>query len=205
MSSPVRRNLASAPSVCRWTRRPGETVRSAGDYAGRSSETAKGTGNARSFLSSEVIQLAYGSCSAPVKYIPRRLTPRSRMASVLAVLCAVAGSTANAAAASRPMPSSINYYVSVGDSYAAGNQPTPSAWAHKDSNGFAYQVVKLARAKGYRFDLLNFGCGGATTTSVLQEVGCSADNPARTPLPTPRRPRWRRPPGSYPGTGATSA
>lgn len=38
-------------------------------------------------------------------------------------------------------------------------------------------MVKLARAKGYRFDLLNFGCGGATTTSVLQEVGCSADNP----------------------------
>ena len=46
---------------------PGETVRSVGDYAGRSGETAKGTGNARSFLSSEVysIQLAYGRCSAP--------------------------------------------------------------------------------------------------------------------------------------------
>ena len=38
-------------------------------------------------------------------------------------------------------------------------------------------MVKLARAKGYRFDLLNFGCGGATTTSVLQQVGCSVDNP----------------------------
>ena len=112
-----------------------------------------------------------------MKYIPRRLTLRSRMASALAVLGAVVGSTANAAAAARPMPSSISYYVSVGDSYAAGNQPTASVWAHKDSNGFAYQVVRLARVKGYRFDLLNFGCGGATTTSVLQQVGCSVDNP----------------------------
>jgi hypothetical protein len=124
--------------------------------------------------------LAYSSCSAHVKYVPRRLTRRARMASALAVLGVVAGAkanAANAAAASRPVPSSISYYVSVGDSYAAGNQPTPSAWAHRDSNGFAYQVVKLARAKGYRFDLLNFGCGGATTTSVLQQVGCAVENP----------------------------
>ena len=97
---------------------------------------------------------------------------------VLAVLCVATTSMANArAAAGLTPPTTDYYYVSLGDSYAAGNQPTASAWAHKDSNGFAYQVVKLARAKGYRFDLLNFGCGGATTTSVLQQVGCSVDNP----------------------------
>jgi hypothetical protein len=48
---------------------------------------------------------------------------------------------------------------------------------HSDNNGFAYQVVKLASAKGHRFDLLNFDCGGATTTSVLQQTGCSVGNP----------------------------
>ncbi len=91
------------------------------------------------------------------------------------------GSTASTANARAPggltPPTTANYYVSLGDSYAAGNQPIASAWAHNDSNGPAYQVVKLARDKGYRFELLNFGCGGATTTSVLQQVGCSVDNP----------------------------
>jgi len=83
----------------------------------------------------------------------------------------------NAAAATSPTAASVDYYVSLGDSYPAGNQPTPSALSHKDTNGFAYQVVKLARAKGYRLDLLNFGCGGATTTSVLQQIGCFVNSP----------------------------
>jgi hypothetical protein len=107
---------------------------------------------------------------------------RSRVVAALAVLCVAAAtgataSTANARVATGQTPPATSYYVSLGDSYAAGNQPTPNAWAHHDSNGFAYQVVKLARAKGYRFQLLNFGCGGATTTSVLQQVGCSVSNP----------------------------
>jgi lysophospholipase L1-like esterase len=121
--------------------------------------------------------LAPGRFSAPVGYSFRKLTRRSHVAIALAALCAVAGSTASPAAATRPTSSSFDYYISLGDSYAAGNQPTPSAWAHRDTNGFAYQVVELARAKGYRFELRNFGCGGATTASVLQEVGCFAGNP----------------------------
>ncbi len=121
--------------------------------------------------------------SVQVEDLPMRSRVRSRLVAVLvvpvvlAVLSAATASIANARAAGLTPPTTDYYYVSLGDSYAAGNQPTPSAWAHKDSNGFAYQVVKLARAKGYRLDLLNFGCGGATTTSVLQQVGCSVDNP----------------------------
>ena len=123
------------------------------------------------------------SIPAPVEDLPMRPKLRSRAVAVLAVLCVAAAtgataSTANARVATgQTPPTTGDYYVSLGDSYAAGNQPTPSAWAHNDSNGFAYQVVKLARARGYRFDLLNFGCGGATTTSVLQQVGCSVGNP----------------------------
>ena len=107
------------------------------------------------------------------------MQPKLRLfITVLTVLCVAATSMVNAGEAAGLTPSTTdNYYVSLGDSYAAGNQPTASVWAHTDTNGFAYQVVKLARAKGYRFDLLNFGCGGATTTSVLHETGCPVGNP----------------------------
>lgn len=65
-----------------------------------------------------------------------------------------------------------NLYVSIGDSYAAGFQPTGHGTGHTTSNGFAYQAVRLARAKGYHLKLVNFGCAGATTTSVLRSPGC---------------------------------
>jgi lysophospholipase L1-like esterase len=102
-------------------------------------------------------------------------------AAMLVFLClasimwsALASSGVPAAASSKR---AVDYDVSVGDSYAAGYQPVASATAHRDTHGFAYQVVALARARGYRFILRNFACDGATTTSVLHQVGC--------PLPAP--------------------
>jgi hypothetical protein len=69
------------------------------------------------------------------------------------------------------------YDVSLGDSYGAGEQPVASARAGRDTEGFAYQVVGLARAKGYDFTLRNFACDGATTTTILQQDGCSLRSP----------------------------
>lgn len=71
-------------------------------------------------------------------------------------------------------PETPRYYVSLGDSYAQGYQPGQPA-----DDGFAYQVPELARAKGWDLELVNFGCGGATTLSLAEEVGC--DEPARAP------------------------
>jgi lysophospholipase L1-like esterase len=71
----------------------------------------------------------------------------------------------------------VDYDVSLGDSYAAGYQPVASALAHRDRHGFAYQVVGLARARGYRLTLRNFACDGATTASAIAQKGC--------PLPAP--------------------
>jgi lysophospholipase L1-like esterase len=71
----------------------------------------------------------------------------------------------------------VEYYVSVGDSYAAGYQPVASALRGKDTAGFAYQVIRLVRTRGYHFKLVNFGCGGATTSSIIEQVGCSISNP----------------------------
>ena len=65
-----------------------------------------------------------------------------------------------------------NLYVSIGDSYAAGFQPTGRGQGHTTRNGFAYQAVRLAARKGYHLRLVNFGCAGATTASVLHSPGC---------------------------------
>jgi len=63
------------------------------------------------------------------------------------------------------------FYLSLGDSYAVGYQGDVKKTTH---NGFADQLVPLAKKKGYRFTLVNQGCGGATTTSMLQRKGCPA-------------------------------
>jgi lysophospholipase L1-like esterase len=61
-------------------------------------------------------------------------------------------------------------YVSLGDSYAAGFQPTAPGQGSTTRNGFAYQIPALAKARGYDFKLVNFGCGGETTVSLLKRT-----------------------------------
>ena len=58
------------------------------------------------------------------------------------------------------------YYVSLGDSYAVGYQPAPTPGA---TGGYTAVVAEATRLK-----LVNFGCGGATTTSILEADGCVA-------------------------------
>src|SRR5664279_4421599 len=64
-------------------------------------------------------------------------------------------------------PSGPRYYVSIGDSYAAGYQPSGPSSGSTTRNGFAYQFVPDALSRGYRLTLVNFACSGATTSSVL--------------------------------------
>jgi lysophospholipase L1-like esterase len=54
------------------------------------------------------------------------------------------------------------YYVSVGDSYSVGYQPGLGA-----TTGYTGYV-----AKKFHLTLANFGCAGATTTSIIDTVGC---------------------------------
>jgi lysophospholipase L1-like esterase len=100
------------------------------------------------------------------------------LASTLAL--ALCGS---AVAAQRPAQ---QLYVSLGDSYAAGYQPTAVGVGSTTRNGFAYQLPAAAKARGYHLKLVNFGCAGATTTSILQTVGCppQALGPGGTAYPT---------------------
>jgi len=62
-------------------------------------------------------------------------------------------------------------YVALGDSYSAGYQKTGPDTGRYTRNGFPYQVPPLARRRGYgRVRLVNFGCGGETTTSLLRRT-----------------------------------
>jgi lysophospholipase L1-like esterase len=56
------------------------------------------------------------------------------------------------------------YYLSLGDSYSVGYQPGVGA-----TDGYTASVAKKTKLL-----LENFGCGGATSTSILTTVGCTA-------------------------------
>jgi lysophospholipase L1-like esterase len=77
---------------------------------------------------------------------------------LLGGLTGVLGGVPSAQAASK----SPTYYVSLGDSYSVGYQPNRGATA-------GYTAVV---ARSTRMTLVNFGCGGATTTSLVSSVGC---------------------------------
>jgi lysophospholipase L1-like esterase len=103
----------------------------------------------------------------------RRHAARVAILATALGLVAVAGVGGSAAVAARTgdrpaAASSRRYYVSLGDSYAVGFQPGRGATRH----GFPDQVVTKATRRGYHLQLVNFGCGGATTTSILQAPTC---------------------------------
>jgi lysophospholipase L1-like esterase len=106
----------------------------------------------------------------------------------LAIATAACGSTSTVtvpsvtrARAASPAPM---LYISLGDSYAAGYQPSGPHSGTTTTNGFAYQVPGLAARKGYNLKLVNFGCGGATTASILHSIGCNQLGLGATPYPT---------------------
>ncbi|MGD0312620.1 MAG: GDSL-type esterase/lipase family protein [Acidimicrobiales bacterium] len=82
---------------------------------------------------------------------------------IIAGVAMVPGISGAAKATGRVKPPPV-YYLSLGDSYSQGYQ-TPT-----DDNGpgFTDKVAKKAH-----MTLENFGCGGATTTSLTSTIGCS--------------------------------
>jgi lysophospholipase L1-like esterase len=65
-------------------------------------------------------------------------------------------------AQARTAAKSPTYYVSLGDSYSVGVQPGLGS-----TPGYTVYVARKTH-----LTLVNFGCGGATTTSILNTVGC---------------------------------
>lgn len=89
---------------------------------------------------------------------------RHRNITILVLLIALAAGLA-ACGGSSSAQSKERYYVSLGDSYSVGFQPSPTPGA---TGGYTAVV-----AAGTGLKLVNFGCGGATTTSILETDGCS--------------------------------
>lgn len=87
----------------------------------------------------------------------------SRRASLTACVAAIGALAIVPAAQAK-----TQFYVSLGDSYAAGYQPGKG----NTKEGFVYQVPALAKKRGYNLKVVNFGCGGATTKSMMEQVGC---------------------------------
>ncbi len=77
----------------------------------------------------------------------------------LALLATGCTSTTHAA-------TTVKYYISLGDSYSVGYQPSPTPGATAGYTAFVAMKTNLK--------LENFGCAGATTTSLLDTNGCAA-------------------------------
>jgi lysophospholipase L1-like esterase len=91
--------------------------------------------------------------------VRRRLT-FSRMTLALVVVAAV--SVVALPGTAQANTATPTYYVSLGDSYSVGYQPGLGA-----TPGYTAHV-----AAATHLTLVNFGCSGATTTSILDTVGC---------------------------------
>jgi len=95
----------------------------------------------------------------------RRLVSAAAVAGAVALALAVVLPTASSAAA-KPL-----YYVNLGDSYAAGYQ-YPGEPAALPLKGYANQLTAMLKKQKHPMTLENFGCGGATTTTLLSSNGC---------------------------------
>jgi lysophospholipase L1-like esterase len=88
---------------------------------------------------------------------------RARVGALVAVVALLAAGCGSGQPAQSV--TSIKYYVSLGDSYAVGDQPVPSPHA---TSGFTAYVATAEHLR-----LKNFGCGGATSESILSVNGCA--------------------------------
>jgi len=104
--------------------------------------------------------------------IPPRLSGAVALAAAAAVLAPTAA-VAKKPSAQGKKAAPVQYYVSLGDSYASGYQPPAAgAAAGNTKEGFVYQLPALAARRGWKLRVVNFACGGATTTSILQQKDC---------------------------------
>jgi len=97
-----------------------------------------------------------------------------RRATIAALLFAFASvgivSASSGSAGAHPR----SYYVSVGDSLAAGVQPIGDASdLYRTEDGYAEQLLAIARAGSPKLSLVKLGCPGETTTTMIVGGICS--------------------------------
>jgi lysophospholipase L1-like esterase len=105
--------------------------------------------------------------------------------SLLMALLGVAGCGGDRPFVPPPLPAADEVYVSIGDSYAAGDQPAAHGELTTTRNGFAYQVADRLGTAGRPLKLLNLGCTGSTSTDLVTTPGCPNDGQALDGPPYP--------------------
>jgi lysophospholipase L1-like esterase len=90
---------------------------------------------------------------------------------LVCVIVALAAVAVPAAAHAKPVKPKL--LVSLGDSYASGYQASGVGQGRNTRHGFAYQIPAAAKKRGWKLKLVNFGCGGATTSSLITQKGCA--------------------------------
>ena len=75
------------------------------------------------------------------------------------------------------------FYVALGDSYAQGYQPG-FVNGSETLNGYTNQVGPMV-VRRHKVILRNFGCGGATSSSILLSIGCPKGALAKNGVPYP--------------------
>lgn len=79
-------------------------------------------------------------------------------------LAALAGALPGAAAAKAASP---HYYLSLGDSLSQGMQPDLNGTLRDTNQGYANDLFAIERHRVPNLQLVQLGCGGETTTSML--------------------------------------
>lgn len=107
-----------------------------------------------------------------LRSVPRKVSTAVLVVVALGVLTLVVVTALGAFASSGASPITAarraagpTYYVSLGDSYSVGYQPSPVPGPTP-----GYTAV-VARSTGMK--LVNYGCGGATAASILSAPGCT--------------------------------
>jgi lysophospholipase L1-like esterase len=86
---------------------------------------------------------------------------------MLLAVCAFTTATVTSA----DTPSGTRYYVALGDSLSTGFQPTLRGEGIETHSGYVDDIYGQERLYSHDLELVDFGCPGDTTTSLLTGVG----------------------------------
>jgi len=91
---------------------------------------------------------------------------------IVAALCGalLVGPVGARADVSAGAGSAVHYYLSLGDSLAAGEQPTLPPGQNFGDEGYADQLFAFEQARITNLKLVKLGCGGESTASMITAV-----------------------------------
>lgn len=90
---------------------------------------------------------------------------------LMGVVAATAAVAAPPALAAKPGPSGPRYYLALGDSLSVGFQPNAYGTGVETDRGYTNDLFALERKRIKKLQLVELGCPGDTTTSLLTGQG----------------------------------